>query len=99
MSFRRITPARHDVQHDLLRKIGESLAVGLGQYGRDRVNAEDGQQTGEWLIMHAILESTVAFIRNGTSESITLAAGDRIYGQITQVTVSGGDIELYRSPQ
>jgi len=96
MAFRELRSRQADSDNDSLRKIVDALAIALGQRGHDRYSGATAATAGEWAILHAIAASVVTVIRDGTSEAISLGAGDRIYGQITSVTVSSGDVELYR---
>jgi len=94
MSFRDLRAVGHETDNKLFQKMTDTLAIALGQRGHDRYTS--GTNLGEWAILHALAASTVTVIREGTTETITLIAGDRIYGQITSVTVTSGDVELYR---
>ena len=94
MAFRDLRAVGHETDNKLFQKITDSLAIALGQRGHDRYTS--GTNLGEWAILHAIAASTVTIVRDTVSETITLIAGDRIYGQITSVTVTSGDVELYR---
>jgi hypothetical protein len=88
---------RADSDNDLLRKIADALAIGLGQRGHDRFNGATAATDGEWAVLHALSAATVTVVRDGSTETISLAAGDRIYGAITNVTVASGDVEVYRA--
>jgi hypothetical protein len=87
---------RADSDNNLLTKIVESLAISVGLRGHDLFSAA-GVNTGEWVVLHAITAATVSVNRDGVSEIITLVAGDRIYGQITEVNVTSGTAEVYRA--
>lgn len=94
MALRDVRATGSDTDNKLFQKIADTLAIALGQRGHDRYTS--GTNTGEWAILHAIGGSVVTVIREGASETMTLIAGDRIYGYITSVTVTSGDVELYR---
>ena len=96
MAFREVRPMRADSDNNLLTKVVESLAMSVGLRGHDLYSAA-GVHTGEWVVLHAITAATVAIVRDGASETITLVAGDRIYGQITSVNVTAGTAEVYRA--
>jgi hypothetical protein len=96
MAFRELRSRPADSDNDLLRKIADSLAIALGQRGHDRFNGATAATAGEWAVLHAITAAVVTITRDTAVEAITLIAGDRIYGQITSVTVTSGDVELYR---
>lgn len=97
MAFRELRASAQDTAHKLEQKLVDILAIALGQRGHDRFNGATSATSGEWAILHAITAATVTVIRDGITEAgITLIAGDRIYGQISSVTVTSGDVELYR---
>lgn len=96
MAFKKLTPSCQDTDHDLLAKIDHLLSVAAGRFGHDHLVA-GGSKTGEWTVLHALANSTVTIVRNGISESLNIAAGDRIYGEITSVVVNSGDVELYKA--
>ena len=96
MAFREVRPMRADSDNNLLTKIVESLAMSVGLRGHDLFSAA-GVNTGEWVVLHAITACNVIINRDGVSENITLVAGDRIYGQITEVNVTSGTAEVYRA--
>jgi len=95
MAFRNLPSRNADSGNDLLRKIADSLALGLGQMGHDLYSAA-GVHVGDWVILHAITAATVTIIRDGSTESFSLIAGDRVVGQISSVNVTAGTAELYR---
>lgn len=96
MAFRDLRSRPRDTDNDTLRKIADSLAISLGQRGHDRYTS--GTNTGEWVILHAFAASVVTITRDTVVEAgISIIAGDRLYGQITSVTVTSGDVELYRA--
>lgn len=95
--FRKLVSAPQDTLPNLTRKIVDLLAVGLGAYGADRYTT--GTHPGQWRILHAIADSVVNYTRAGTVVSnVTIKAGDRLFGEISTVTVTSGDVELYRAP-
>ncbi len=85
-----------DSDNNLLAKLVESLAVSIGQRGHDLYSAA-GVHTGEWVVLHAISAATVTVNRDGVTEALTLVAGDRIYGRITEVNATSGTVEVYRA--
>lgn len=91
---RKLFSAGADSDNDLLRKIADSLAIGLAARGHDLLTAA-GVQTGEWRVLHAITAATVTIIRDGVSETFSLIAGDRVTGNITSVNATAGTVELY----
>lgn len=96
MAFRELRSRVADSDNDALRKITDALAIALGQRGHIRFNGATAATDGEWAILHAITASVVTVVRDGVTEAgISLIAGDRIYGQISNVTVTSGDVELY----
>lgn len=95
MSFRNVTADGQDTDNKLFQKIADCLAISMGQRGHD-LFAAAGVNTGEWAILHAITAATVTIVRESTTETITLVAGDRIYGKITSVNATSGSVELYR---
>lgn len=97
MSFRDLRALPGDTDNKLYQKIADVLAIALGQRGHDRFNGATSATAGTWAILHAITASVVTVTRDGVTEAgISLIAGDRIYGQISSVTVTSGDVELYR---
>lgn len=95
MAYRELRALPADSDNDLLRKIADSLAIQLGQRGHD-VYAAAGVHTGEWASLHAISAATVTIIRDAGSETLTLIAGDYLYGRITSVNATAGVVELYK---
>lgn len=95
-----VKPLHSDDAQALLRKIGSYLATGLGLYGVKAVTGTSAV-TGNFWIFHAITNSTIAAITyaDGSTGPVgqTINAGDRIYGQITSITLSSGSGELYNA--
>lgn len=95
--FRELRTAYGDSDNDLLRKLTDSIAISIGQRGHD-VYGSPGVHTGEWVVLHVLgtVAATVALVRDGGAETLTIAAGDRIYGRITSVNALSGIIEVYK---
>ena len=96
MAFRELRALPHDSDNDLLRKLVDSIAISIGQRGHDVLDVAAGQRIGEWVVLHALTAATFIIRRDGTAEILSLAAGDRLYGQITTAQSISGVIELYR---
>lgn len=96
MSQRDLRSTGHDSENKHLSKITDTLAIAMGQRGHDRFSGATSATAGEWAILHAITAATLTVTRDAIVETISLAAGDRIYGYITSVTVASGDVELYK---
>lgn len=97
MAFPELRPRNADSDNNLLFKIADSLAISIGARGHDLYSGATGAVTGTWQVLHAISASVVTIIRDGSTETITLAAGDRVYGRITSFSSASGDVELYRA--
>lgn len=95
-----VKPLHSDDIQALLRKIGSYLATGLGLYGVKSVT-NTATNTGNFWIYHALTDSVIAAITyaDGSSGPVgqTVKAGDRIYGQITSLTLTSGTGELYNA--
>lgn len=90
-----VTPNCQDSDNNLLKKAARLLATAAGRYGSDIFSS--GTHAGEWAVLHAFEDSTVQIVRDGESQTITILGGDRLYGQISEVTITSGRVELYRA--
>lgn len=93
-----VKPLHSDDIQALLRKIGSYLATGLGLYGVKAITGA-ATVTGNFWVFHALTDTTVSSVTYADGSSFTagtlVKAGDRIYGQITSITISAGTGELY----
>jgi hypothetical protein len=95
-------PRHDDTEQRLLFKTAALIATGLGVGGVDWVS-DTSAHVGHWWVFHAVTASVITDIqyKAGTSTGfptgVTLAAGDRIYGDIISLTLASGIGELYRA--
>lgn len=86
---------------------GSMQAVALGQVGSDFLN-DTAAHTGTWGIVSCITACTFTtltsgvnpannkVVMSGTLASITLAAGQSIYGYFTAITLASGSVIAYK---
>lgn len=95
-------PKRDDGQNVLLWRVASILGTGLGLGGVDHV-ADTAQHEGHWWCLHAIggdvvfTSVTYSDDSTGSLAGVTLAEGDRIYGQIVAFKLASGRVEAYRA--
>jgi hypothetical protein len=103
-----IQPKLDDTQARLLFKMASILFTGEGLAGVDWINGAataTAWNTGivQWWCFHAVTACVISSItyQAGTSTGfpgvVTLSAGDRIFGNITNFVLTSGTGELYRA--
>lgn len=98
----RALPKSGDQTNNLLWKINEILATGLGVGGVEWVT-DTAAHTGDFWVFHALDDCVIAAItyKTGTATGSpvgkTVKGGDRIYGNIISLTLTSGTGELYKA--
>jgi hypothetical protein len=101
-AFSFFTPLLSDMANRLAYKAAIYLGTGLGLGGVDHF-ADAAAHAGDWWCLHAVSDTVISSVTyaSGTSSGslagATILAGDRVYGNITGVTLTSGRVEMYRA--
>jgi hypothetical protein len=101
-AFSFFIPRLDDVLNRLAWKMAIYLGTGLGLGGVDHYS-DAAAHTGDWWCLHAVTDTVIGSVTyasgtsSGTLAGATILAGDRIYGNITGVTLTSGRVEMYRA--
>ncbi len=89
-----------DGEVPVLRKIAASNAVGLGQYGAT-VISDTNEVTGTFAVLHALTDVVFASVTavdwTGSLATVTLKAGDKLFGNFLSVTLTSGTLVAYNA--